>query len=207
MAALSEASRDQAGYVTTAQARRLGIDADTIARIARRGDLRRVAHGIYALPGAFRGPREDLIAGWLRLTRDRLPWDASEPAAVASHTSAAAIYDFGTFSPDVPTFTVMRRRFQPPDRSLQVYTAHLEPTDWQWFVLAEGLRIPVTTPARTIVDLAFAGEERGRVLDALADARDAGLLTDAAVADALDRRRRRRGRGSASWLAPVVTRG
>ena len=206
METISEAARDQAGYITTAQARRLGVDGDTVARLARRSDLRRVGYTVYALPGGFSGPREGLIAGWLRLVGDRLPWDSGEPQAVASHASAASIHDFGTFLADAPTFTVRKRRFQPPDGSLRLYTARLEPVDWRWFVLPEGVRLPVTTPARTIVDLAFAGEERGRVLDALEDARDAGLVTDAAVIDSLERRKRRRGRGSVGWLEPVLER-
>ena len=201
---MSELAREQAGYVTTAQAKRLEVDDDALGRLARRGDLRRVAHGVYALPGSFPSPREDLISSWLRLTGDRLPWDRTPPAAIASHTSAAAIHGFGTFSPTAPTFTVTRRRFQPQDDSMRLYTAKLEPVDWEWTVLPEGVQIPVTTAARTIVDLAFAGEERSHVLDALEDARDAGFLNDAAVADAVRRRRRRGGRGNVGWLASAV---
>lgn len=105
---------------------------------------------------------------------------------------------------DPPTFTVTRRRFDPGDDSVQLYTARLEHLDWNWTVLPESIRIPVTTAARTIVDLAFVGEDRSHVLDALEDARDAGLVDDIAVADALKRRQQRRGRGSAAWLAGVL---
>lgn len=203
--ALSDIAREQAGYVTTAQARRLGVPGDNLARMARRGDLRRVRHGVYALPGSFPGPREDVVAAWLRLVGDRLPWDRASLPAVASHTTATEIHGFGTFPPASPTFTVPKRRFQPPDRSLRVYTAQLEPVDWEWVVLPEGVRMPVTTPARTIADLAFAGEEQGHVLDALAEAREAGLLNEADVAAAVSRRRRRRGRGSVGWLAAALS--
>jgi predicted transcriptional regulator of viral defense system len=201
---LSEAAREQAGYVTTGQAKRLGVGSD-LAPMARRGDLRRVSHGVYALPGSFPTPREHTIAAWLRLVGDRLPWDSTPPPAVASHTTAADIHGFGTFTPEPPSFTVARRRFQPADDSVHLYTAHLELSEWEWSTLPEAVRLPVTTPARTIVDLAFAGEERGHVLDALEDAREAGLLTYEEVAEAVMRRRRRRGRGSASWLASVVS--
>jgi predicted transcriptional regulator of viral defense system len=202
---LSDVAREQAGYVTTAQAKRLGVPGDSMARMARRGDLRRIRHSVYALPGSFPGPREDVAAAWLRLSGDRLPWDRASFPAVASHTTAAAIHRFGTFSPASPTFTVAKRRFQPPDESLRLFTAHLEPVDWGWVVLPEGMRLPVTTPARTIADLAFAGEEHGHVLDALAEAREAGLLTDADVVAAVSRRRRRRGRGSVGWLAAALS--
>src|SRR5712691_3252753 len=188
---LSDVAREQAGYFNAAQAKRLGVEADDLVRMAKQRDLRRVTPGVYALPGSFPGAREETIAGWLRLVGDRLPWDPAEPRAIASHASAAAIYGFGSFVPAAPTFTVLRRRFQPPDESIRLFTAQLEPADWQWSSVPEGIRLPVSTPARTIVDLAFSGEERGRVLDAVEEARERGLVDDAAIAQAAVRRGRR----------------
>jgi predicted transcriptional regulator of viral defense system len=201
--ALSDAAREQAGYVTAAQAKRLGLDIGDTSRLARSGDLRRIIRGVYALPGAFGGSREDMLAAWLRLAGDRLPWDSTPPGAITSHTSAADIHGLGTFSPSAPTFTVARRRFQPPDKSVRLYTARLEPSDWEWVVLPEGMRIPVTRPARTIVDLAYSGEERSHVLDALSEARDRGLIDEKALVQAVSRRNLGRGRGSAAWLTTV----
>jgi predicted transcriptional regulator of viral defense system len=202
---LSEPAREQAGYVTTGQAKRLGLKTGDLVGMARRGDLRRVIQGVYALPATFGGPREDVIAGWLRLVGERLPWDRELPSAIASHATAASIHGFGTFPPTAPTFTVMRRRFQPPDGSIHLYKAHLDPEDWEWSVLPESVNLPVTTPARTVVDLAFAGEDPAHVLDALAEARERGLVDDATLVDAIDRRRSRGGRGSVSWLADLVS--
>jgi predicted transcriptional regulator of viral defense system len=160
---------------------------------------------VYALPGSFAGPREDVIAAWLRLVGNRLPWDITPPSAIASHATAASLHGFGTFAPAATTFTVARRRFQPPAGSVRIYTARLEPLDWQWVTLPEGIRMSVTTPARTIVDLAYAGEEHGHVLDALAEARELGFVSDETVADTLARRRARRGRGSVDWLAAALS--
>ena len=202
---LSDVAREQAGYVSAAQAGLVGVNGDDLTRIARSGDLRRVSRGVYALPGSFGGPREDVIAAWLRLLGNHLPWEGAPPSAIASHTTAASLHGFGTFAPATPTFTVSRRRFQPRDGSVRTYTAQLEPVDSQWVALPEGIRMPVTTPARTIVDLAYAGEEHGRVLDALAEARELGVLSDESVADALARRRARRGRGSAGWLHAALS--
>lgn len=204
MQLLSEPAREQAGYVTTGQAKRLGLETGDLVRMARRGDLRRVIHGVYALPASFGGPREDVIAGWLRLVGERLPWDSEPPSAIASHATAASLHGFGTFPPITPTFTVMRRRFQPADGSIHLYKAHLDPEDWEWTVLPESISFPVTTPARTVVDLAFAGEDRAHVLDALAEAHERGLVDDATLAEAIRRRRHRGGRGSVSWLAHLV---
>jgi predicted transcriptional regulator of viral defense system len=202
---LSDLSREQAAYFTAAQARRLGVNGDDLRRLARQGDLRRVGHGAYAFPGSFAGPRENTIVAWLRLSGDRLPWDETDPAAVVSHASAAALHGFGAFVPSAPTFTVFRRKFQPPDGSIRLYTARLEPREWRWVVVPESIELPVTTPERTIVDLAFAGEERDHVLDAVAEARDAGLIDNDALVESVKRRRERRGRGNIEWLGEAVS--
>src|SRR5207244_996369 len=178
---LSPVAREQAGYVTAAEAKRVAARADDLARMAIRHEMRRVSRGVYAFPGSFASPREETIAAWLRLEGSRLPWDTADPAAVVSHASAAAVHGFGTIIPTAPSFTVFERRFRPSDDSRQVYTARLEPADWAWVALPEGIRLPVTTPARTIVDLAYAGEQRDQVLDALAEAREAGLVDDEVV--------------------------
>jgi predicted transcriptional regulator of viral defense system len=199
---LGEAAREQAGYVSHAQARKLGLKTDDLVRLTDQGDLRRVTRGVYALPGIFPGPREPVIAAWLRLLGARMPWEreSGAPAAVASHTTAASIHNVGTFQPFAPTFTVAKRRNQPPGPSLRTHVTQLEPADWRWVDLPEGIRIPVTTPARTIVDLAWAGDDHDHVLDALADATSADLATIEEVRAAIGRRRRRAGRGSVAWL-------
>jgi predicted transcriptional regulator of viral defense system len=197
---LSELAREQAGYFAAAQARRLGVHPNELVHLASTGALRRVSRGIYASSGA-ESAREDVIAAWLRLAKNRLPWETTPPPAVVSHTTAAALHGFGTFLPGPPTFTATGRRFQPLDGSLQLYTAQLEPDEWLWLMLPESIRLPVTTPARTIADVAFAGEQRDHVLDAIEDAREQGLATEVEIARAVHRRRRRRGRGSIAWLA------
>lgn len=201
---LLPAAREQAGYVTTAQARRLGVATDDLWRMAKREDLRRVRHGVYALPGSFSGPREDAITTWLRLSGSRLPWDSASPEVFVSHATAASLHGFGTFVPSPQTYTVLRRRFQPTDESSHLYTAQLAAEDWQWLALPEGIRLAATSPARTIVDLASAGEERDHVVDALAEAREAGLVDETALLEAIERRRRGRGRGNVDWLAAAA---
>jgi hypothetical protein len=201
---LSEIAREQGGYVATRQAKRMGVTAEDLGRLAKMSHLRRVRRGVYALHGAYPSPHEETIAAWLRLIGDYLPWDDREPDAVASHATAASIYRVGTFQSDAPSFTVRRRRFRPTDDSLRIYEARLDPADWRREPLPEGLDMPVTTPERTVVDLAFIGEERDHVLDALAEFRHRGLIADLKLADAIRRRRALRGRGSVAWLADVV---
>ena len=197
-------AREQAGYVSSAQASELGLRTHDLVRLADQQDLRRVAWGVYALPGIFSGPREPIIAAWLRLAGSRLPWISAPPGAVASHTTAAVLRHLGTFRDDVPTFTVAKRRNQPSDDSLQVHVTRLDSADWGWEDLPEGIRLAVTTPARTIVDLAWAGEDHDHVLDAIDEALDAGATTTDELWQVLERRRRRGGRGNGGWLAGAL---
>ena len=83
----------------------------------------------------------------------------------------------------------------------------LEPADWKWVNLPEGIRLPVTTPARTIVDLALSGEDHDHVMDAIDEGQSANLLTTDELRDAIERRRRRRGSGSVKWLASAIEAG
>src|SRR5689334_7151043 len=201
---LGEVAREQAGYVTSAQASELGLDTHDLVRLADQQDLRRVAWGVYALPGIFPGPREPTIAAWLRLVGSRLPWIPATPAAVASHATAAGLRHLGTFQDDVPTFTVAKRRNQPSDNSLHIRVTKLDPADWGWEDMPEGIRLAVTTPARTIVDLAWAGEDHDHVVDAMDEALSADLTTSDELWQALDRRQRRGGRGKGAWLARAL---
>jgi predicted transcriptional regulator of viral defense system len=201
---ISDVAREQAGYVTSAQASELGLGTHDLVRLADQQDLRRVAWGVYALPGIFPGPREPTIAAWLRLVGPRVPWISATPTAVASHATAAALRHLGTLQDDVPTFTVAKRRHQPSDDSLHIHVTQLDSADWAWEDLPEGIRLAVTTPARTIVDLAWAGEDHDHVLDTMDEALTAGLTTRDELWQAFDRRRRRGGRGKGAWLAAAL---
>jgi predicted transcriptional regulator of viral defense system len=201
---LGDVAREQAGYVTSAQATELGLATHDLVRLADQEDLRRVAWGVYALPGVFPGPREPTIAAWLRLVGPRLPWISAPPAAVASHTTAATLRQLGTFQDDVPTYTVAKRRNQPTDDSIRIHVTQLGPADWEWLDLPEGIRLAVTTPARTIVDLAWAGEDHDHVLDAMDEALTAGRTTAEDLWHALNRRRSLGGRGKGAWLAGAL---
>lgn len=206
LANLTGVTREQAGYVTHAQARRVGVPTRDLIRLQGSGDLRRVARGVYALVGAFPGPREPTIAAWLRLVDGRMPWETGAPPAVASHATAASIHSIGTIPEQTPTFTVEKRRHRPQDGTIQIHVATLEPGDWGWIDLPEGLRFPVTTPARTIVDLAWSGEDHDHVIDGFDEAEEASLVTVDQVRDAIKQRQRRHGRGSAAWLDDVLRR-
>ena len=185
--AISPIACDQSGFVTTAQARRHGVMARDLDRLARRGILRRTHHGVYAVAvGRTPHPHEDAIGSWLAVEGD--PRSGGTPRSVVSHASAAAILAMGTAIPGLPELTQARQSSRRHDA--RIHVAHLDPADWS-HVDVDGFALPVTTPARTIVDLLLAGDDPDHVGRAIRDAfADAGQAVPAIEAAAGRRRAR-----------------
>lgn len=129
-----------------------------LVQLARRGALRRLRRGVYAIAyGRASHPHEDLVAAWLAVDGDELPWRRTrDPRGVVSHQSAAALHGLGTIIPGLPEITTERRAGSRP--GIRFHTAPLSSHDWAWRDVGD-MRLPVTTPPRTIVDLLLDGEE------------------------------------------------
>lgn len=198
--ALLEVASEQGGYVTAAQATRLGIERSRLSRLTETGDLRRVRWGVYAMRHADHRS-EDEIGAWLSVDRERLPWERrTDAVAVISHASAAGLQDLGTVIPQPPSITV------PPElrsatraRDIELHVASLSEDDWMW-LRSDGVRLPVTTPSRTVVDLLLAGEEPSYVQRAIADA----LANDRMTPDELVETARRRKKRTAGLTSRVT---
>ncbi len=187
---LDAALREQDGFVTTHQAERLGVRRSKLSALVRAGDLQQVMRSVYVLARRKPAPRVDerTYAAWLALDGQRLPWERNEPIVVLSHASAARLHGLGTLPDDVVEMTSPRRRTTTLP-AIRLHIAPLDASDWQW---AKDRRIMVTTPARTIADLAVSPIERGYVLDALDDAIERHATTREAVIAATARRSPRR---------------
>jgi hypothetical protein len=134
-----ELARRQHGIVARRQLRALGFNARAIEHRIGRGRLHLVAHGVYAV-------------GWPRLTRKRR-WMAAVLAcgdgAVLSHRSAAALWRIGTEKRGVVDISVTRRcELRRPGLRVRG-----RPTLAAEDILSKD-GIPITTPARTLVDIA-----------------------------------------------------
>jgi predicted transcriptional regulator of viral defense system len=188
---LLEAASEQGGYVTARQAARLGVEPSRLARLTETDDLRRIRWGVYAMRHAHHR-LEDEIGAWLAVDRERLPWERrAEAVAVVSHASAAGLHGLGTVIPQLPAITVPpARRSATRAKDIELHVARLSADDWVWLP-SDGVRLPVTTPARTIVDLLLSGEELGYVERAIADALSDDRLTAEELVEAA---RRRKGR-------------
>ena len=130
-------ARRHGGVVTRAEALALGMAPKTIDRRAKEGSLWRVGPGVLALPG-FLDSDLTLLAAATRA----LP-------AVVSHESAARLYDMPVREGGKPVVSVPVRR---SNRFPGVVVHQLTDLTEEHVTTVGGL--PVTTPDRTIIDLA-----------------------------------------------------
>ena len=134
------AAADQHGYITTAQARTLGIQGDTIRKMAARDALERVSWGVYRVPTFPLSPFAHYMEACL--------WPAGVAGAI-SHESALAIRELSDVSPSTVHLTVpknFRVRREIP-RHLVVHNADLADEE-----LASVEGVPTTTVRRAIED-------------------------------------------------------
>ena len=138
---LAEQALKQEGLVTRQQALDTGLSADAISRRIRRGTWQRVMPLVYAVNGAPRTWMQRVVATWL--------W---APDGAISHLTAAAIWKFEGCKRGPIELTIPHRR-QHPD--IKVHVASLG--------RGEAGRldaIRITSPTRTLVDLASVVAER-----------------------------------------------
>jgi very-short-patch-repair endonuclease len=168
--ALAAVAERQYGVIAHAQLRALGLSKSTIGDRVRAGRLHPVHRGVYAVGHGVLGIRGRWLAAVL----------ACGPTAVLSHASAAALWELrGTAAAKIDvTVRTAGGRSRPALRIHRPRTLHDEE-------LTTRHGIPVTTPARTLLDLA-ATLTRRRLERALDQAEVLELL-DARSLDAVAR--------------------
>lgn len=163
---LADLGAEQAGLFTAGQARTLGVSAQQLARMANRGTIERLAHGVYRVAGAAPTPDEGLRVAWLALDPSRRAtvrlYDPE--AAVVSHRSAARLHELGDVEGDNYEFTVGERK-QSRRSEVKLHRGRVPAKDR---TVISGL--PVTTVLRTIADLAAARLDGGHLAGAVRDA-------------------------------------
>jgi hypothetical protein len=139
---------------SAAQAARIGVNHAQLSRAVRNGHLRRSRLGIYAFVGTPPAVWEPLVSAALAVGAD----------AVISHAGAAAIHGLYGVTPAtiVPELTVSRRQ-RPRLAGVTVHRSlPLSRHD-----VGVKCGVLVTTPARTLVDLA--GRYSQRVIERILD--------------------------------------
>lgn len=188
---ISAIAAEQGGLITSRQALRRGVAHATLAHLSDRGLLRRIRRGVYTVAlGRASSPQEDLLGAWLALDGEALPWERQRPRALISHASAAALHGLGTIIPTLPELTTERQAGRR--KGIIAHTAPFGDEDWDWMALAD-TRAPVTTRARTIIDLWLAREETDYLEQALVQAFPDHETAHVELLRALSRRRRRVG--------------
>lgn len=164
--AVQDLASSQWGLLTTPQARGLGVTAAQLARLAEQGALARLQHGVYAVAGVPFDRHRGLQAAWLSLDPRHSAYERllAPELAVVSHASAAALHGIGNLDADDFEFTVAGRK-QSRQADVRIHRGVIPGSDW---TQVSGL--PVTTPARTVSDLAAAGIDGGHLAVAARDA-------------------------------------
>ena len=171
--ALASLAEGQWGMFTTAQAEILGVPRTDVARLVRRQLARRLRQGVHMMPGVPSSPFEDIRAEWLATDPARTAGERRDDAepVIVSHESAALIHGMGDLPPGGVHLT-SARRLQSRQQWVTIHRRHITDREYEWF---EGL--PVTTPRRTLEDLAESGRWEQSQLRALAnDAIAHGLI-------------------------------
>jgi predicted transcriptional regulator of viral defense system len=163
-------AESQGGYFTASEAKSLGYVYRYQHFHVKQGNWVKVDRGIYRLKRFPSSNHEDLIRWWL--------WSRKKGAI--SHESAAAVYDLGDVLPSRTHLTV------PPDfrkkavAGVVLHKALLNEKDLE---MREGCR--VTTPLRTILDLARKHLDPERLAAVVKDAIKEGLVEKKALLDIL----------------------
>lgn len=190
--ALAGLAGQQHGVVSFGQLRCLGFSANGIDRRAASGRLHRLHRGVYAV-------------GHTALTRRSHELGAvfaCEPGAALSHRSAGRLWGILR---SVPAIEVTCARTRPPDNTILIHCSSLTGEDT---TVIDG--IPVTTLARTLIDLADVLDDR-RLSDAVHEAEVQRLFDLKELESAQERAPGRRGRHRlnrvlATWQPRPLTR-
>lgn len=151
----------QFGYFTAAQALKLGYSYQAQKYHADSGNWTRVDRGLFRLPDWPSAPEDQ----WVRWTL----W--SQGRGVVSYDSAALVHDLGELDPRHIHLSVPFG-FRAVDPAVVTHVCDLPATD----VLDQGAW-HVTTPLRTLLDLACAGTTQEQLEAAVSAALDQGLTT------------------------------
>jgi hypothetical protein len=181
---IGDVAEGQAGMVTERQAAAVGGTAAVLQELLDSRVIEPVVPGVVRLRGGARPAFPRLYAQWLLLAPDRPAWDRELPTAgVVSHTAAIRVYGVGNLPGPAAEFTVPPEHIGAPNEGVRWHRAGLEPDEYR-----EVSGLPVTTPGRTLADLAADGstdlEGLGRIATNFLVR---GLATRVELARALER--------------------
>ena len=159
--ALFRLATEQAGYFSAAQARDLGYSYQAQAHHVEAGNWVRVERGVFRLADWVTGVHDE-FAMWTLWSRGK---------AIVSHESALAVHGIGEFESARVHLTIPRN-FRMTAPAVVVHCVELPESDIEQRV---GFR--VTTPLRTIIDVASQLPDEEQLARAIEQAVSEGLLS------------------------------
>ncbi|MBA3736390.1 MAG: type IV toxin-antitoxin system AbiEi family antitoxin domain-containing protein [Actinobacteria bacterium] len=160
----------QSGYFTAAQALEAGYSYPAQRYHSKRGNWLRVDRGIYRLPEWPTGSHEDLVR-WSLWSRGR---------AAVSHETALSVHDLGDVDPAHVHLTVPPN-FRPRDPGVVIHRGELPRRDVEEH---DGFR--VTTPLRSLLDVAAGELDLDQLARAIEEALERGMTTRRALLERAD---------------------
>lgn len=143
---LSILTERQQGVISRHQVLTAGMTQAQLDRLLRRGDLCRVTQGVYRVDGSPRTAEQRVIISALSLA-------GPIHTAVISHESAATMHGFAGFAHGAKPTLIMPRGGTARSTIARIRTANdLEPAD----ITVHSTGLLITTPLRTVMDLALA---------------------------------------------------
>lgn len=171
---------EQGGYFTAKQAREAGYDYPHLDYHVSTGNFARVEHGLYRMTSLPPSEHDDLVrlTLWSRNRKD-------EPQAVVSHQSALILHELSELLPTEIHLTVPPTFRKDPLAGCVLHKARCEPKDTE-----ERTGFRVTTPLRTLLDVAASGVSEEQLQKAAADALARGLVRRGKLLEAVRTERR-----------------
>jgi predicted transcriptional regulator of viral defense system len=176
---LFDLAAGQAGHFTAAQARALGYSARSLVHHVAAGHLERISRGFYRLVGVPSDPHEDVVAAWLRF---------SSRGAAVSHDTALALYDLAPSRSHEIHLTLPRAQRPRNSKHPGGIKLHTTTVPLSREETARRFGVDITSPARTIADIAEIGVDPSVVIEATARALSIGLVSPGELRGAVKRR-------------------
>ena len=165
---LIELAATQAGHFTAAQAREVGYSARSLVYHVDTGHLDRVGRGFYRLRGLPEDPHEDVVTAWLRFRTRQ---------AVVSHDTALTLYELAPSRSQEIHLTLPRKKRPRGAKSIPGLSLHTTVVPLRRAEVSRRFGVALTSPARTIVDVASAGGDPSVVTEAVTHAVGTGLVS------------------------------
>jgi len=169
----------QAGYFTAVQAHGLGYGPRSLVHHVSAGHFKRVGRGFYRLVGVAADSHEDIVAAWLRF---------APRSAVVSHDTALALYELASSRSHAIHLTLPRERRPRTPQAAVTIKLHTTTMPLRRDEMANCFGVQVTSPARTIADVADIGTDPSVIVEATARALATGLVSSNELHTAVKRR-------------------